>query len=105
MMILMATLTPDTVSEAVELLRGLGYVEDFEVQRSGVACSSFPDLHPLDQVNVDHTFRFEGDTDPADEAIVLGLSAPKWGTKGIVVSGFGPTTDPKTAELLRGLAG
>ena len=97
--------SPDTVTEAVELLRGLGYSDDFEIDTEGVACSAYPSLHPLDGVSVDHTYRFEGDTDPADEAIVLGLSAPAWGAKGIVVSAFGPDTDPAVAELLRDLAG
>jgi len=96
--------SPDTVTQAVDLLRRLGYSEDYEVAEEGVSCPTVTDLHPLDQVSVDHTFRFEGESDPGDEAIVLGLSAPRWGTKGIVVSAFGAGADPQTAQLLRDLA-
>lgn len=97
--------SPDTVTEAVVLLRGLGYADDFELCADGVSCAAYPAMHPLDSVQVDHTYRFEGDSDPADEAIVLGLSAPGWGAKGIVVSAFGPEVDPAVAELMRDLAG
>ena len=100
----MTELAPDTVTEAVELLRGLGYIEDYEVCADGVSCATASGLHPLDSATVDHTFRFEGDTDPGDEAIVLGLSCPQWGTKGIVVSAYGAEADAGTAKLLRHLA-
>ena len=47
-----------------------------------------------------HTFRFEGDTDPGDEAIVLGVECPECGIRGIIVSSYGPEASPEFLALL-----
>jgi len=85
--------SPDTVSEAVAFLVGQGYGQDLELD--GV---------DLDAVVVEHTFRFEGPSDPADEAIVLGLRTPD-GHRGVVVSAYGPDANREESLLLAGLAG
>ena len=85
--------SPDTVSEAVVFLVERGYRQDLEL--AGV---------DLDEVVVEHTFRFEGPSDPADEAIVLGLLTPD-GRRGVVVSAYGPDADREETLLLAGLAG
>lgn len=96
-------LAPETVSHALTLLRSLGYEDDFDLAADGLTCSTNPTtLDPADAV-VDHTFRFEGATDPSDEAIVLGISAPRHHRKGVLVSAFGPTADAEHARVLRAL--
>jgi hypothetical protein len=92
--------TPSTVTEAVAQLRGAGYTDDVELRDGGLACERTHTSYPLEQAIVDHTFRFEGDSDPGDEAIVLGLRYPDAGIKAILVSAFGPGADPVTAEYL-----
>jgi hypothetical protein len=95
---------PDTVSEAVRLLAELGYTDEIEVSPSGLRCAGCRTVHAPDQVVVNHTFRFEGPSDPADEAIVLGVECPACGHRGIVVSAYGPTADPDVLEVLARLA-
>ena len=92
--------TPSTVTEAVALLRAAGYTDDVELREGGLACARTQTSYPLEHATIDHTFRFEGDSDPGDEAIVLGLRYPEAGIKATLVSAFGPAADPQTAEYL-----
>ncbi|MEO6122837.1 MAG: hypothetical protein ABIR32_03945 [Ilumatobacteraceae bacterium] len=94
---------PDTVTEAVALLRVCGYVDDVELQGAVLACARTATTHPFASVIVDHTFRFEGDSDPGDEAIVLGLRFPDIDLRAVLVSAFGHDAAPETARFFRGL--
>ena len=95
---------PDTVTEAVELLRAEGYDDDFDVCAEGLCCAGEDGVHGLEGASVDQLFRFEGESDPGDEAIVLGVSCGGWGRKGIVVSAYGADVDPESAAVLLALA-
>jgi len=90
---------PATVTEAVQLLRDNGYVDDVELQGSALACARTDSSCDLASVVVDHTYRFEGDSDPADEAIVLGLRFPASEVRAILVSAFGPDAEPEVAAF------
>jgi hypothetical protein len=91
---------PDTVTEAVEYLAREGYVDDLKISRRGIEAPERGAPHPAETAIVDHTFRFEGPSDPADEAIVLGVRCPEWGTKGVIVAAYGPDADPDEAAVL-----
>lgn len=94
------TPSPDTVTDAVAFLEREGYSDEFKLAPGEtLLCPNGP--HPADAAVIDYVFRFEGPSDPADEAIVLGLSFPSWGGKGMVISAFGTDADPEsTATLL-----
>jgi hypothetical protein len=98
---------PETVTDALAFLATEGYEDEFRLCAGGIARlhDDAGDAHPVDDAVVDHTFRFEGPSDPADEAIVLGVSCPQWGAKGVIVAAYGPDADPEEAALLRVLAG
>jgi hypothetical protein len=96
---------PDTVTEAVAFLASKGYVDNLRLTAQGLVVAGLDDAHSLETAFVDYTFRFEGPSDPADEAIVLGVSCPDWSRKGILVSAYGPYADPEDAALLAALVG
>lgn len=91
--------TPTTVTDAVAFLRQQGYTDDVDIEGPTLACARTQQSYTLENVIVDHTFRFEGDSDPADEAIVLGLRYPDTDMKATLVSAFGPDADPATAAF------
>jgi hypothetical protein len=91
---------PETITEAVTFLEAEGYRDELVLRREGLTCAAVEGAHPFEHAVVDHTFRFEGPSDPADEAIVLGISLPDWNRKGVLVSAFGPSAEPEEAELL-----
>jgi hypothetical protein len=98
---------PETVTDALAFLATEGYVDELRLCSGGIARQHDDDgdVHPVDDAVVDFTFRFEGPSDPADEAIVLGLRCPRWGAKGVIVSAYGHDAGPEEAALLRTLAG
>ena len=85
---------PDTVVEALDHLRAEGYTVDFQIGPEVLACSRCGTDHPVGDLIADHVYRFEGISDPGDEAIVLGVTCPACGTKGVIVSAYGPEADP-----------
>ncbi|MGI8662879.1 MAG: phosphoribosylpyrophosphate synthetase [Acidimicrobiales bacterium] len=94
---------PETVTEAVALLSELGYVENLDIERGCIVCASPDRAHALESAVVDHQFRFEGPSDPGDESIVLGVTLPEWGTKGVLVSAYGPDASIDKTEALLAL--
>ncbi|MFL6206092.1 MAG: hypothetical protein ACJ739_12160 [Acidimicrobiales bacterium] len=91
---------PETVTEAVSYLAEEGYAEDLRVVREGIVSREHEGALAPEGVIVDHTFRFEGPSDPGDEMIVLGVRCPEWDTLGVITSAYGPDMEPEEAEIL-----
>ena len=81
----------DTVSDAVRQLQNRGYTIDFN--STGLTCI------PPDDFEIVEVHRYEGESDPGDEAIVYALES-KDGKKGILVSGFGMSAGEDVRKLL-----
>ncbi len=94
---------PETVTEALAFLDGLGYTIEFEIDGAGLALRDSAQLHALTTATVDYRFRFEGDSDPGDESIVLGVTCAGE-FRGVVVSAYGPAADPDHVTVLQALS-
>ncbi|MEO7554996.1 MAG: phosphoribosylpyrophosphate synthetase [Acidimicrobiales bacterium] len=94
---------PDTVTEAVAFLTEQGYVDELGIEGGGLVCPAADGSHPLESAVIDHQFRFEGPSDPADESIVLGITLPQWERRGVLVSAYGPDMPPEQADVLLAL--
>ncbi|MEO5723114.1 MAG: hypothetical protein ABIQ39_12630 [Ilumatobacteraceae bacterium] len=94
--------TPETVTEAVAFLGDLGYAYEFQVTSEGLTVEGRDELHAFETAQVDYRFRFEGDSDPGDEAIVLGVTC-SCEVRGVIVSAYGPNADPMHTAVLRAL--
>lgn len=91
---------PDDMQEAVALLQAEGYTENFNIVGSCVPCPKCGTEHAPSQLLVDRFFRFEGESDPADESIVFAVRCPSCGAKGVLVSPYGPDADPEVMQQL-----
>ena len=92
-----------TVTEVIDHLRKKGYTEDLNLQQNSlVYCINHLQVFH-DEFAVDQVYRFEGNSDPADEATVYAISAAKYGIKGILVNGAGIYTDSLTDEMVASL--
>ena len=78
-----------------------GYTDSFALAAEGLSGSD-AQLHALESAAVDYRFRFEGESDPGDEAIVLGITCAGR-HRGVLVSGFGPSADPAHVAVLLAL--
>lgn len=90
----------DSVTDALAQLVEAGYRSDFSGRDGQVHCGRCHDDHGPELAQVDHVYRYEGPSDPDEEAIVLALSCPVCGARGTLVSGYGPSTDPDAIELI-----
>lgn len=87
-----------TLVETLEKLRKEGYTEDFNIRFNSLICKKAC-LLPQD-FEIDQTFRFEGNTNPSDEAILYAISSKSYNLKGVVVNSYGVYADEMTAELM-----
>ena len=99
-----ASPAPETVTDAIRFLESEGYDANISIADQSLHCSECGAPYAVGDVVVDYTFRFEGPTDPGDEAIVLGLELPSCGAKGVVVSAYGPDADPELLDVVAALA-
>ena len=79
-----------TVSEAINELRKKGFTVDFNLEKNCIVCH--PDKFDVDDFEIVETYRYEGNSDPGDEATVYGIKS-KTGVKGVLVTGYGISSD------------
>jgi hypothetical protein len=92
-----------TLSEVLNNLKKQGYTIDFNLaENSLVYHGSTIQIYPGEFV-VDRHFRFEGMSDPDDEAIVYAISSVKHNLKGVLVNGYGIYSDPISDDMMKAL--
>jgi quercetin dioxygenase-like cupin family protein len=97
--------TMTTLSEVLNNLKIEGYTVDFNLDDNCLIChSNSLKIHP-DEFVVDKHYRFEGLSDPADEAIVYAISSTKYSIKGALVDGYGISSNKLTNDLVKALTG
>jgi hypothetical protein len=89
-----------TVSEALELLRKQGFTVDFNLEENCIACAN--GKFDADSFEIVDVYRYEGNTDPADEATVYAIQS-NTGVKGVLVTGYGANADNVSPEILKKL--
>ena len=95
--------TMTTLSEVTTKLKNEGYTEDFNLKENCLECrGNVVEVFPHEFV-VDKHYRFEGQSDPADEAVVYAISSPKYHLKGVLVNGYGMYSDTLTDDMVKAL--
>lgn len=86
--------------EAIEGLRAQGYTEDFNLLQDCIECSArdFRLFHH--EFQIDKFFRFDEQTDPSDESIIYAISSYDGQHKGILINGYGISSESVTDEML-----
>ena len=92
--------TYETVTEAVSGLRKRGYTMDFNLDENCIVCHE--DKFNPDDFEIVEVYRFEGNSDPADEAVVYAIESNK-GHKGVLVNGYGPSSENMSSEMAKKL--
>lgn len=94
----------ESLSEALKRLTAAGYREDFRAEPGGLRAMGTRCLHEPESLVVEEVVRFEGPSDPQDEAVLFALRCGVHGTRGTYVAAYGPAMDPLDAEMVRRLA-
>jgi hypothetical protein len=90
----------DTVTAAVNGLKQRGYKKDFNLEENYLVCNE-DKYHPGD-FEITEVYRYEGNSDPADEAVVYAIEG-KNGEKGVLVNGYGVSADEMSDEMAKKL--
>lgn len=92
-----------TVSRVLTVLKERGYTEDFNLTGTCLVChGNSLRLFPNEFV-VDKHYRFEGPSDPGDEAIVYAISSIKHNVKGVLVNAYGMYSDKISDDMIKAL--
>jgi hypothetical protein len=90
-------------SSQLDALREAGFDADFEVREEGLVLRGQGLVDPR-EIHIDLQYRFEGASDPDDESVVFGLHDPSTGTRGVLISAYGPAASADEADVLAVLA-
>ena len=92
-----------TLSQTINMLRTeKGYEEDFNLLDDQLEIKSKNEKFEADQFNVDKVYRFEGPSNPADEAILYAITTSS-GRKGVLVDGYNYSSGQISDKMLKKL--
>lgn len=89
-----------TVIDAISQLREKGFTIDFNLEDNCISCEGSKFSH--EDFDIVEIYRYEGDTDPSEEATVYGIESIS-GLKGILVTGNSIELGSKDQAILRKL--
>jgi hypothetical protein len=90
----------DTVSNAINSLKGQGYTVDFNLEGNYLVNGG--NKIGVNDFSIVDVYRYEGDTDPSEEAAVYAIESTN-GMKGILVTAYGASAEAFTDEMLEKL--
>jgi hypothetical protein len=92
--------TYDTVTEAIKGLKDRGFTVDFNLLENCLVCNDT--RFDVNDFEIVEFYRFEGDSDPSDEAVVYAIQSLN-GMKGVLVNGYGISADALSSEMAKKL--
>jgi len=92
-----------SLSEVINALAKQGYTLDFNLKSNQIAGADNPVQAFPEQFLIDKHYRFEGESNPDDEAIVYAISSVDGKTKGILVNGYGTTSESCGDDIIKKL--
>jgi hypothetical protein len=88
-----------TLSSCMNKLKADGYTEEYVVKANLLRSLDSGEAYSSDHVKITNFYRFEGDSDPSDNAILYALET-KDGKKGILIDAYGAYSDPDTGKFI-----
>jgi hypothetical protein len=89
----------NTLSECMNKVVKDGYRDSFKVTKQGLCSQASERCYLPDQVRIINYFRFEGESDPADNAIMYVIETND-GLKGILTDAYGPYSDTHVTKFI-----
>ncbi len=94
----------DTVTDALADLKQRGFDLDFNLAFDALNCHQKGICLMPSEFEITEHYRFEGNTDPADESIVYAIQSKKGNIKGVLVSAYGTYSENISEEMIHKLA-
>ena len=94
-----STTEMNSLSTCVNKLVTDGYSINFKVDEQGLVAVEEGKHYKPDQVHIKNFFRFEGDSDPADNSILYAIELNN-GEKGTLTDAYGSYNDPLIGKFI-----
>ena len=96
--------TYDTVVYALNGLKARGYTVNFNIAFDKLMCADNKICLNPDEFEIVEMYRFEGETNPADEDVVYAVESKDGSIKGVITSAFGMYADSASTAMLKKLS-
>lgn len=93
----------ETLTEVLETLNSRGYELDLIAHGQQLRAIETREVYEIDQLEIVGTYRFEGDTDPADMAITFALATHDGKPIGTYTVPYGVEMSPEDVYIVRRL--
>lgn len=93
----------ETMQEAVQRFERQGFRQNFRAAPKGRLTVDGDVLYEPEELVVEEVARFEGSSDPSDEAVLFALRTADGKVRGTFAATYGPQADPSTIEAVRRL--
>jgi len=94
----------DTVSVALNSLKERGFTRDFNIAFDKIVCSETNECLNPHEFEITEVYRFEGESNPSDEAVVYAVQSHDGKMKGAFVNAYGTYADPISDEMIKKLS-
>lgn len=88
-----------TLSDTVNALTKEGFETQFSATEDGLKSLSTDRVYKPDEIRVVNFYRFEGESDPADNSILYAIETSE-GELGTVTDSYGPTSDTNVTQFM-----
>ena len=89
-----------TLSECMNALQEDGYKENFIAKESGLFAPESKKTYSPEQVSITNFYRFEGNSDPADNSILYAIETND-GVKGVLTDSYGPSANTMITDFIK----
>ena len=94
----------DTVSTALNTLKERGYTTDFNIAFDKIICKETNACLNPGEFEITEVYRFEGETNPSDEAVVYAVESKDEKMKGTLVNAYGTYADAMSDQMIKKLS-
>lgn len=88
-----------SLSEAIESVKKDGYTTNFMAKEEGLINLDTNRIYSPHDVKISNFYRFEGESDPGDSAILYAIETSE-GEKGILTDSYGPYSDTNVTAFI-----
>jgi len=89
----------NTMVDCLNSLVRQGFTEDFKARSKGLESLETNKMYSPDQVKILNFYRFEGNSDPADNSILYAIETSD-GKRGTLVDAYGPYADTHVTRFM-----
>lgn len=90
----------NTLTECSNKLYSMGFIENFRVRKGKLVASSDEQSFEANQLKISNFYRFEGNSDPSDNAILYAIETDD-GRRGMLVDAYGADADIAIGEFVK----